>query len=376
MLQTIKKFVRNFKRVLIASIVTGLYIFSKFGNTYLPIEQLSIPSAIGYDIKRKNDDVTYRVPISIYSYPDDSISSIVLVGSGDTIPRTRGTRQLEMNGKFIVGLEKVQVISEDAAKYSIRNWLDILWANRTVNDTSFMVVSKQSAEDIIRFRVEGYPSSGDYLLGMIKHLNDYNFLSDNYRLIDVFIRADSEGRSVVLPYVEILEDRLKITGLALFKDDNMVRNIDIIEARTMSLLRENNVRGIIQLRESAKDYLSFGGTSKRKVTCEKVNGKYIFNIELNLKGEILSNILYDNLVNNPEELVKIEKQLAEQTEKESYEFIKKMQNEYKIDCLELGRVAVEKYGRRKNINWDEVVSQSQINVSAKVKITEIGRGDY
>lgn len=376
MLKTVKKFAKNNKRVLFFTLAISFYIFNKLGNTYLPIEQLAIPSAIGFDIIKKNGEIQYKVPISIYSYPGNAISSILLIGEGNTIPRTRGTRQLEMNGKFIVGLEKVLVVSEDAARYNMRGWLDILWANRTVNDTAFLVITKQSSEDILRLKLEGYPSSGDYLQGLIKHLNEYNFLSDNYRLIDAFIRTDSEGRNLVLPYVEIINDRLRVTGLALFKGDKMIRSVDINEARTLSLLREDNVRGIIQLRKNAKEYLSFAGTSKRKVKCKKINDKYTFNIELELTGEVISNDLYRNLADNSMQKKEIEKALAKEVEKESYEFIKRMQSEYKLDCLELGRTAVEKYGRRTQINWDDVVSQSEINVSAKVKITEIGRGDY
>lgn len=53
-----------------------------------------------------------------------------------------------------------------------------------------------------------------------------------------------------------------------------------------------------------------------------------------------------------------------------------MQNEYKIDCLELGREAAAKYGRGENIDWDEVVCNSKIQVNVNVKLTGIGRGDY
>jgi Ger(x)C family germination protein len=292
------------------------------------------------------------------------------------MPRTRGTRQLESTGKYLLGLEKVSVMSEKASKFGINNFLDTLWANRTVNDNGFIVVSKQSAEDILKFKIEGYPSSGDYIQSIIKHTNDFNFYSDNYKLIDVFIRENSEGRNVVLPYVEIKDDRLKVTGLALFKKDKMIRSIGINEARTLNLLRENNVRGIIQLVKSTKEYLSFSGTSKRSVKCKREGDKFIFDIKLKLEGEVLSNSMYKNIVENPEQKGKIEKALSKEVETLSYDFIKKMQNDYEVDCLELGRCAVEEYGRRKNIDWNEVISQSEINVSAEVILTEIGRGDF
>ncbi len=53
-----------------------------------------------------------------------------------------------------------------------------------------------------------------------------------------------------------------------------------------------------------------------------------------------------------------------------------MKYEYKIDCLELGRVAAAKYGREKNNNWDDIVCNSEIKVNVMAKIDRMGRGDY
>ena len=376
MYKALKKYFRSNKVVFTIILIIVLYSFSKAGNKFSPIEELAIPSAIGYDIENKDGEITYSVPIAIYSYPNGSVSSMVIVGEGDTVPKTRGSRQLEATGRFLIGLEKVSVMSENVSRFGIKSFLDILWENRTVNDNAFMVVSKQNAEEILKFKIEGYPSSGDYIHSIIKHLNEFNFYSDNYKLIDVFVRENSEGRNLVLPYIEIKDDKLKVTGLALFKKDKMIKSIGINEARTLNLLRENDVMGIIELVKSPKEYLSFSGNSKRNVECRKVGDKFIFDIRLKLKGEVLSNLMYKNLVKNPEQKIQIEKALSKEVEALSYDFIKKMQSDYEIDCLELGRCAVEKYGRRKNINWDEVVSQSEINVSAEVVVTNIGRGDF
>ncbi|WP_139904118.1 Ger(x)C family spore germination C-terminal domain-containing protein [Clostridium thermarum] len=125
-----------------------------------------------------------------------------------------------------------------------------------------------------------------------------------------------------------------------------------------------------------KEYASFYGTSKRRVKCTREAGRYIFDIDLSLKGEVISNSLYPNLAEEPEAIKIAEAQFAEEAEKKCTEFIKKMKSEYKIDCLSLGRNAAAKYGRRTGVDWNEVVSNSEIRVNVKVKVTEIGRGDY
>ena len=375
MFKALKKYFRNSKALFTTIMVVVLYIYCKTGNKFVPIEEIAIPSAVGYDVENIDGEIKYTSPLAIYIFPDGSTGTVVFSGKGDTLPETRSDRQLELTGKLLLGLEKVLVISEDASRFGIKALLDVFWSNTTINDNAYVVVSKQSTKDILEFKTEGYQSSGDYIQSIIKHLTNFNFYPDKYMLIDVFVKEGSEGRSIVLPYIEIIDDKLKVTGLALFKDDKMLKKVGINEGKTLNLLRENNVQGIIPIVKGPKEYLSFYGTSKRSVKCKRVEDKYIFDIKLKLMGTVVSNLMYKNLVENPEEKKKIEKALGEEVEKLSYDFINKMQNDYEIDCLELGKCAVEKYGRRKNIDWDEVISQSEINVSAEVKITDIGRGD-
>lgn len=375
MLKALKKYFRNNKVLVIAIISFILYIYCKAGNRYVPIEEIAIPSAIGCDVENIDEETKYGVSLSIYTYPNGSASSIVFTGKANTVPETRGTRQVQLTGKFLLGLEKVVVISDKAARFGIKNFLEALWVNPTINDNAYFVVSKEKTEDILNFKIEGYNSSGDYIDALIMHLPEFNFYSDNYKMIDVMIRANSEGRSLVLPYIEIKDDKLKVTGMALFKKDKLVKILELKETRTMNMLRESNVQGVVELQKNPKSYLSFYGTSKRTVECKKVGDKFQFDINLKIKGNVASNSMYQNLVENPEVKKIIEKDLKREVEKLSYDFIKKMQNDYEVDCLELGRCAAEKYGRRENIDWDQIVSKSEINVTADVKVAEIGRGD-
>ncbi|MBV1820656.1 Ger(x)C family spore germination C-terminal domain-containing protein, partial [Bacteroidales bacterium MSK.15.36] len=50
--------------------------------------------------------------------------------------------------------------------------------------------------------------------------------------------------------------------------------------------------------------------------------------------------------------------------------------EYKIDLLELGRIAAAKYGRRTGVDWDEVVSDSEIDIKVNSKIVTTGKGNF
>ncbi|WP_369700401.1 hypothetical protein [Clostridium estertheticum] len=44
--------------------------------------------------------------------------------------------------------------------------------------------------------------------------------------------------------------------------------------------------------------------------------------------------------------------------------------------LDLGRIAVAKYGRSKGTDWDKVISNSDIKVNVKFTVDTQGRGSF
>jgi Ger(x)C family germination protein len=372
------KKIRINKYIIVLFCIIVFLIIFKPEKVFEPIEELAIPSAIGYDLRfNENNNPEYTVAFLLENYgSNDEVFSQTITATNINIPGTREIRQFKTNRKTLLGLERFIVYSEDFARYGIRNSLDTLFSYYTENDMPYIAVCNGKAADLFKYKVPGYPSMGDYMQGMVEHSKEYNFAPINYKVIDAYVRVDAEGRNFAAPYIEIKDNVLQITGMALFKGDRMVRKISREDAKTMNLLRENDVKGIISLQKSPKEYISCYVTSKRKAKCEKVDDKYIFTINLSLKAEVTSNTIDRNIFKNQLTVKEFENQLSRQLEKECHDFIKKMQSDYRVDCLELGWEAAAKYGRGTGIDWDEVVSNSEIKVNAKINVMETGRGNY
>lgn len=364
--------------IIVILVVAALLYFNPGSEITIPVEKIDIPSGIGIDlIKDNNGQVKNLLSMSSYTFNEkEKIDSIIVSGSGLTIPATRETRQLQSNHLMFVALQKAIIFSEDMCRSGINDSLDVLFANEYMNNMGWAVVCKGRAVDILKFKVDHYPSSTDFIDGMIENSKEYNFFSDNYKIMDMYVRVGAEGRSLVLPYIEIVNDKIQITGIALFVNDKMVRKIDINDTHVMNMLREDSAKGILELRDSFKKYASLQGKTKRKISCEKSGDKFSFTINLDYSGDLICNTLIEDLDKDPKAISTLEKAIEQKTEEQCQDFINKMQNEYKIDCLELARVACAKYGRRTGVNWDEVISNSDIKVNIKIKITNSGRGSY
>lgn len=349
------------------------------GQDRIPIEELETITGIGYDIEKKGENIIeYSVPISTNVYkPSGITSNLIFKEQGQNIEDAIQKRQEKMSKKFVQGQERVVLISEDYARYGLKTLIEDRFRNAETNDMAYMAVCRGKAEDYLKYNEKGHSNAADFINGLIEASANYSFFSDDYKLIDAYVRIGAEGRSLVLPYIEITEDGIEITGMAIFKEDKMVAIADEKNSKMLNLLKNNRVRGVISLQKSPKEYIDFEGKIvKRKVKCYKKEDKYSFNIDLTLTGLIINNEMYADIIKDVSKKKEFEKDMAKSIEKQCDDFIKTMKSDYNIDCIGLGREAAAIYGRQKKTDWNKVVMSADIKVNVKVKVDLQGRGDY
>ncbi|AKA68028.1 Ger(x)C family spore germination protein [Clostridium scatologenes] len=368
----------NKKKFLVIILLIGVFSYLWVGlKGEQPAEDMEVVIGFGADQEKKGKEITYIAPSSIYTFEEgEKVSSSIREGKGITPARTRENRQITSNKRYILGLEKVYIIGEAIADYGIQNTIEIFFRNSYTNDNGYMAVCNGKPKDILKLKIIGYPSSSDYIQGMIKNAKYYNFFSSNYKISDVFLSIAAEGKNVNLPYIDLVNNELKINGLSVFKKYKMVGKLDIDDARILNMLSETDGRGIITVRANSNDYLDYYAKVKRHVNVYKNGDQYKYIIDLKFTGDIVSDTLYgkdeiNNKINN-----EIKKEIEESIKKSSYYLIDKLKKEYKVDSLQLGQYAAAKYGRGKEIDWDEVFTKAEIEVKAKVQIDRRGRGDY
>lgn len=355
-------------------ILTIIFGYSFIGSKGEMVENLGIPVAVGYDLSESGE---YRAPIPVYEFPSSGdVTSKTLTGESSSLGGTRDDRQRKSDKRYLLGIEKIYVISESWAQYGIRNIIDILLNNPQVSDRSPTIVYRGKAEELLKHKMKGYANPAEYIEGMIKNSMYYNFFSSQFSMMDLIVRVDAEGRNPVLPYIELKEEGPEITGLAIFRGDKMVGKTNMQGTIAINLLKFDGGKGILSIQKDPKHYVNLYAQSKRKVKCYKTDGKYNFLISLDLNGSIASNQLDPKLSKDPKVLKKFTSDMENSVKKMCTEYINKANREYKTDILELGRVAVAKYGRQTGVDWNEVISESNIEVEVKVTVKDEGRGSY
>ncbi|MCW6110532.1 Ger(x)C family spore germination protein [Clostridium sporogenes] len=342
-------------------------------------EELDIPSGIGYDFQTKIDNIRYyKIPISAYIFnPNGTTTSIVHEGKGETLLKSRQDRQRKSNRKFLLGNEKVYLISEKSAYDGVNEIINLLFFNPLANSQAFTLVCAGNPKDMLNYKMEGYHNSADYIYGLIQNSPQYNFFPiKTYTTNDNYYSLKTEGKSLVLPYIEKTKDGIEITSMAIFKGDKMKTKIGVDEMKVLNMLRENKTKGIISVTKSYNKFAEMDCYVRKKVECYKEKDKYKFVIKLDIKGDMINCKSCKNELCTKEGKDGVVKEFEEKIYKESYEFINKMQNQYKIDLLNLGNVAAAEYGRNTGVNWDEVVSNSEIELDINMRLIRGARGTF
>lgn len=369
----------NKKKFFIVILYIGVFSYFCTGlKNEQPAEDLEVVAGFGVDSEGKGEtDTIFIAPSSVYTFEEgEKMSSALRNGIGNTPAKTREDRQLTSNKQYVLGVEKIYLLNVSVPTAGIANPTEIFFRNSYTNDNAYVAICKKKPEDIFKMKIEGYPSSADYIEGMIRNAKFYNFFSTYYKISDIFLNLDAEGKNITVPFIDEVNNELKITGLCLFKKDKLIGNLDMEDSKALNMLSDTNGSGLVSLILSPAKHLDYYAKVKRSVKAYKSSNHYKYIIDLKFTGDIVSNTIYNELQSkstiNNEVQAELEKSIKESSERVLY----KLKNEYKVDALSLGEYAAAKYGRGQSLDWNEVFTNADIEINVKVKIDRTGRGEY
>ena len=367
-----------YELLFIISIIYFILVINKSTKAVGNVEEIDISIGIGFGIDIKNDwDIKYRIPINSILYSDEKSSdSEIHTGIARTEGETREYRQLGTNKKFFLGTERVYMIEKDLARFGIGGMTNILYNDTLINDNGVSVVCEGRCEDYFNYKIKGFNSSVEFIEGLIKNSTLYDFSGEDYKLRDVFLKTGSKDKNLVLPYIMINNKGIMLMGDAIFQNDRLKLILDNDESRIMNMLRGSNTKGLINVLGEDNKAITYNAKAKKKVKCNKANGKYNFVIEVELRGDINSNTLYNNKKSDEAGERKIESKLEQVVSDECKSFVDKMQNVYKFDCLDLSKYVAAKYGLDEADKFEKNVQDASVIVNVRVKVDKFGRGFY
>lgn len=353
-------------------IIVPLLMFSGCYDRY-PQEKLSIIIGMGYDLESKDGMVKFKDISETFTFKgQDQIEHQVLTGEGNSIYSTQDNLQAKFSRKFILGSELIYLIGENRATYGIEDLMDAMMRDVERRRIAAIAVSSQPPEEVYKLNPQVYSTVAEDIYGNLKLSWEENFFSRDIQISDVLKMYHQEGREIVIPYLQVGDGKAHIEGLALFNEDKMITKVDLKEAKLINMIRNSNSSGHLNVNfEEKNKYYEGYFKNKIKVKVSKEEDVLKYSIFLKLSGNLKVNTIDEKSITK-KEVKDIQKKFSIKVKKELEAEVKKVQQVYGIDWLDLGKYAVAKYGRQSNYSSDEAFKNAIIDVNVDVKINSIG----
>lgn len=271
---------------------------------------------------------------------------------------------------------RILLLSDRILNYPdvIKEILDYLKRQSVLNRTMPVALVEGDVEEYIKYNPVMEKNIENYLTGIMENPDKDSF-SKALNLNNLLISFQRNGEAI-LPKViyNKTKNQIALHGLGMIKDYKLIGYLNPIQASDTQIISGKIKRGrkTIYINGHPLD-LEIDGVT-RKVELQQINGSLIFNIKVNMEGELKQYYLKDNIIKS-DNIKNIEGYFNESLSKEFKKVINITQKQYGFDVLELGKY-IEKYKpdiwKEVKNNWDNIYKECTININVDTHIKRMG----
>ncbi|WP_181349321.1 Ger(x)C family spore germination protein [Thalassobacillus sp. CUG 92003] len=352
------------------------------------IERLGIITGAGYD---ENEDGSIRGTYVMLQFdPTSSQVSQVLTSKAETTKEIIKRSDLKTSHKLVSGQIRLSLYGAELAEQGIMWLLDTMTRDAKVADMMYLGISETTSNDILTVNnYEDAPNAGIYIHRMLeKNIKTeslpkstlHQFLHEYY----------DKGLDPTLPLLAKREDKAEVTGLALFKNDKYVGNLNSTEGFFFKLVKDSYKAGQIELtlpkerfeEDIPEEYNqpddeelhltleNIVSKSKIDVTGDAASPKFTVNIKMDAR---LIEVSEDLKIKQRRVIKKLETEMEDNMTRQLNSLIDKLK-ELEIDPLGFGKI-YNSTTVEKPLSTDEWRTYlTEMDVDFKVKISLIRHG--
>lgn len=362
------------KKILTILIISTTFSFT-FSSCYNmePLENLSVMIGIGYDYEEdKNKRIDDPIELIVFK-GDREIERFVSQGKAETIYNTVNNRQTIMSKKFLVGTEKVYLISKKRAEYGIEDLLDVLVRDANRSELAYVTITDGPVDEFFSLEPVDYNTSSEAIEGILKFCSLANFFPKDVNIFELISMYNQTGRRIILPVLRNENGIPTISGICVFDKSKAKYFIPLKEAFYINMLRSRESSGYISVLKDNNNKLCYTVKATNFVdVAVDYKDKLIYNINVTLKCVLKADSI-NNRPLNAKDAKEIEKAFEEKVKAELMKTVDDVQNKYKIDCFDITKYAAAKFGKHSSLLSDDEFQKAKINIDVKVKIVDLGR---
>ncbi len=351
------------------------------------LDNLSIVMGFGIDKSEVSNEIELTTQIVRTSEKNqsatkqkesDDSSFINLKSTGKDIFTIIRDYTHKISRRLYIGDSQIIVFGENSAKDGIRDKLDFFMRDHEGRLIVYVIVAKGKAYDVLNEK----PEFGNIPALDIAKLVENQFATSEavkVTLFDLIPNLVSNTKSMVLPCVSIFsegeEKKIVLSSSAVFKDDNLVGELDKKETRGYLWVMNNVKSGVINVNVLGENTSIEIKKAKSEVVPQiNKDGSIKIKVKITEEGVLnsqMGNASLDKIFNNK----KLENATAYEIKKEIQQTLDKAR-EMGTDIYGFGEAINLKYPKEwKTIqtNWDKLFKEIDIKIEVTSKLVGDGR---
>ncbi|MDF2547316.1 MAG: Ger(x)C family spore germination protein [Anaerosolibacter sp.] len=363
------------KSILLILLIIGVSFTSGCWN-YREIDEMTIVSGVAIDYEDEKFVLTIE-SITPKGGQDVTMTSDLTTAEGATIFDAIRNLIMQTGRRVYWAHGKVIIISEEIARAGITPVLDYVTRDAEVRENMWLVLSKEKdAKSLLEGKDKMHDTISVHIDDMLqsqKSISKYNAV-ELWRFLD---DLTADGISPTMPMAVLKTKRDAkiplINGIAIFKRDRMVGELNGIEARSLLLTKGELKGGVIVVPNVGKtntDITLEVFKSKTKVKPELIDGKLMMKIDVKLDVNIAEIKGTDDFISEKGRKV-LQKEAEELVKMQIENTIKKVQKQWASDVFDFGGVVQREmpdYWKAHKNDWDKQFAGLIVKANAEINI--------
>ncbi|ETT56163.1 MULTISPECIES: Ger(x)C family spore germination protein [unclassified Paenibacillus] len=375
-------------RTLIMLLLSSILLTGCWDRT--EINDLAIVLATGVDYQEGQAQLTAQIFIprkggggSESGGAGEGASGVTMIrtAEGDNIAEALNRLQRKVARHMFWGQCEVIVISEEAGKQGLREYIDFLLRYPQFREHAYVFSSQESAKDILAL-LDPLERSTSESLREMANMN----LGTRVTLLELSQSIQGASGSAVLTRILIAPPEPKdgpnattplLKGISLYKHGRYALTVkEPVSLGVLLMINElNNIIIPVKL-DQQKGTFSIQPTSiTTTLTPRIVNREWLMKIRIVAKGEVVMNTTDANLT-DPVKMIELNQAWEDKLKELAQQALHMSQKEQKTDFFRFADTFRRHYPqewKKKKDQWEAMYPQLQVDVSAKTSITGNGR---
>lgn len=342
------------------------------------VDQRSFVMGIAFDLAETEDRYVMTIELPVLSgfasqSSGEGPKSVMFSTVGTSVAQMATHFESRTWRELFFGHTQAIIISEDAARKSIRPFLDFFDRNPRIDRRLTLFISQGEAQEIFKTKDPREDLVSVYLNQMLTTLtNTALVVKMNFQ--DSLRNLESNG-DTILPRVRSSGTEAVIAGGALIKDYKLIAWLGENETRAAAFLYNNVSGGLIVVNVDDNLYAYAMRSASSETKAKLKDNQLIFEIEVKSEGDIIE--VYYEEAQGPSafDIAKIEDKLNQLIANEILHLVTKLQD-LKTDPIGFDRLVFRsypKFWKEHAKDWkDKIFPQAKFEIKTTFRVRRTG----